>query len=103
MRGWISPLLKIRFELSTNDLDIYCPDGYRFVSMSESYRMAKANDQRTDAQRMRAEAAIRRTEAARKKAEAAHQRAEAAIRMAEAERQEKERLAARLRELGVDM
>ena len=96
MRGWISPLLKIRFDLSTHDLVIYYPDGGRFVSMSEPYQMAKANDQRTDAERMRAEAAIRRAEYERKKAEAEYQRAES-------ERREKERLAAMLRKLGVDI
>jgi Uma2 family endonuclease len=96
----------------------------------ESRRRAEAADQRAEAADQRAEAADQRAEAADQRADAAHQRAEAERRQAQAEReradaevrraeaereraraQERqaqaqreraERLAARLRELGVD-
>jgi Uma2 family endonuclease len=68
MNGWTSPLLKIRFELASDDLAIYCQDGTRFLSLFESDQIAKANYQR-----------------------------------AETECREKERLAAKLRELGIEI
>lgn len=52
--------------------------------------------------RYHAEAQTQRAEAAHQRAEVEHQRAEAAQRRAEAEKQRADRLAAKLRELGVD-
>jgi Uma2 family endonuclease len=89
MDGWTSPLLKILFELASDDLAIYCPDGTRFLSLFESDQIAKANYQR-------AETESRKVEVERRKAEAEHQRADAECR-------EKERLAAKLRELGIEI
>jgi hypothetical protein len=89
MNGWTSPLLKIRFELASDDLAIYCPDGTRFLSTVELDQIAKANYQRAE------------TES--RKAEAEHQRAEAEHQRADAECREKERLAAKLRELGIEI
>jgi Uma2 family endonuclease len=89
MNGWTSPLLKIRFELALDDLTIYCPDGTRFLSTVELDQIAKANYQRAE------------TES--RKAEAEHQRAEAEHQRADAECREKERLAAKLRELGIEI
>jgi Uma2 family endonuclease len=124
MTGWTSPLLKIRFELAADDLVIYCPDGTRFLSTLELDEISKSNQRKAESERLRAEAAIEREESERQRAEAAiqreeseRQRAEAAIQREESERQraeaaiqreaferrEKERLSARLRELGIDI
>lgn len=35
LNGWVSPLLNIRFELTSNNLIIYRPDGRRFLSYQE--------------------------------------------------------------------
>ncbi len=35
MNGWISPLLQIRFELGEADLEIFRPDGKRFLTYTE--------------------------------------------------------------------
>jgi hypothetical protein len=78
MRGWISPLLKIRFEPADDDLHIFRPDGKKFLSPVESERLHKKE--------------IRNEQM---KAEAEYQRAEA-------ERLRAERLAAKLRELGIE-
>jgi len=78
MQGWISPMLKIRFEPAEDDLHIFRPDGKKFLSPVESERLHKKE--------------IRNE---RMKAEAEYQRAEA-------ERLRAERLAARLRELGIE-
>ena len=145
MNGWTSPLLKIRFELATDDLAIYCPDGSRFLSVleldeisnfykheakaaslrEETQRMVataatqreKDAVQREEVERQRAESAIQREKAAvqreemerqraeteYQRAESERQRAETESQRAEAERREKERLAARLRELGIEI
>lgn len=81
MRGWVSPRLQVRFELQGNHLQLFAPDGTLFVTYEE---LAE------DAARARAEA------------EAERRKAEAERRNAEAERLRAERLAARLRELGID-
>jgi Uma2 family endonuclease len=72
--NWVSPRLGIRFELQPYTLVIYRPDGERFVSFTE-----------LDAERQ-----IARQEAATAKQEA------------ETAKQEAARLAAKLRELGID-
>ena len=81
MQGWISPLLKIRFDIGQEDLYIYHPDGEKFLSPLENNRL------RRSAQR---ETLIAQIEAglAKQKAEAEYLRAE--------------RLAAKLRELGIE-
>lgn len=73
MRGWVSPLLGIRFELENGELGLYKPNGERFVSFVELSAQLDAERQRAEQERQRAEQ----------------------------ERQRAERLAARLRELGV--
>jgi len=85
MQGWRSPLLKIRFELTENDLHIFTPEGKRFLAPLESKRQFRAEIQ-----------------AAEQKAEDALNRENAERQRAEDERREKERLAAKLRQLGID-
>jgi hypothetical protein len=41
INGWISPLLQIRFELTENNLEIYRPDGRRFLSPVELEQRAE--------------------------------------------------------------
>jgi Uma2 family endonuclease len=73
--GWTSPHLGVRFELTANTLRLIRPDGQLFLTYLELF-------QSRDAERRRADEATQR---------------------AEAERQRAERLAARLRELGIDL
>ena len=81
MQGWVSPRLGIRFELKGTELELTRPDGARFETFV-------ALQQRAEAERQRAEAESQR-------AEVEHQ--QAGIEYARAER-----LALRLRELGID-
>ncbi|MEG3975753.1 Uma2 family endonuclease [Microcoleus sp. herbarium8] len=81
MEGWISPRLGVRFELGEDGLEIYRPDGQRFLSYAELEEQGELN-------RQRAEQASQRAEQASQRAEQASQRAE--------------RLAAKLRELNID-
>jgi len=73
MRGWVSPLLEVRFDLENGELVLQKPNGERFVSFVELSAQLDAERQRAEQERQRAEQ----------------------------ERQRAERLAARLRELGV--
>jgi len=74
MNGWISPRLGIRFELPDDELQIYRPDGRRFLTYLELFEQS----------------------------ENAQQQAEAAQQQAEAAQHRAERLEAQLRSLGVD-
>ena len=58
MAGWVSPRLGIRFELSDGELQIYRPDGQRFLTYEE---LAQQQEQ----QRQRAEQAESQLEALR--------------------------------------
>jgi len=59
MSGWISPTLRIRFELQKDDLYIFGPDGQKFLSPVELDRKYQAElqleRQKTEAERQRAE------------------------------------------------
>ncbi|TAD99299.1 MAG: Uma2 family endonuclease [Oscillatoriales cyanobacterium] len=88
MEGWISPRLGVRFELGEDGLEIYRPDGQRFLSYAELEEQGELN-------RQRAEQAVQR-------AEQESQRAEQESQRAEQEAQRAERLAAKLRELNID-
>ncbi|MCC3472835.1 MULTISPECIES: Uma2 family endonuclease [unclassified Microcoleus] len=74
MEGWISPRLGVRFELGEDGLEIYRPDGQRFLSYAELEEQGELN----------------------------RQRAEQAVQRAEQESQRAERLATKLRELNID-
>ncbi|MEG4938842.1 Uma2 family endonuclease [Microcoleus sp. F4-D5] len=88
MEGWISPRLGVRFELGEDGLEIYRPDGEKFLSYAE------LEEQRAlDRQRLQQEA---------QRAEQAAQIAEQAAQRAEQAEQKSERLAAKLRELNID-
>ena len=116
LQGWVSPRLNIRFELSDTDLTIYSPNGEPFLTPVELAQerdraRQKAEDerqraederQRAEDERQRAEDERQRAEDERQRAEDEHQRAEDERQRAEDERQRADRLAARLRELGVD-
>ncbi|AFZ05733.1 protein of unknown function DUF820 [Oscillatoria nigro-viridis PCC 7112] len=95
MEGWRSPRLGVRFELESEGLEIYRPDGQKFLSYSEL-------DEQRELERRRAEQQFQRAEQQFQRAEEASQRAEEASQRAEQEAQKAERLAAKLRELNID-
>ncbi|MEE4359006.1 MAG: hypothetical protein V2I97_21230, partial [Desulfococcaceae bacterium] len=82
MQGWTSPLLKIRFELTDEELLICRPDGQKFLTFIETE--AGMNE-------------------ARKRAEEEKQRADKEKQRADKEKLRAEMLAAKLRELGVSV
>ncbi|MEG4625500.1 Uma2 family endonuclease [Microcoleus sp. w1-18aA5] len=95
MEGWISPRLGVRFELESEGLEIYRPDGQKFLSYSEL-------DEQRELERRRAEQEFLRAEQEFLRAERQFLRAEESSQRAEQEAQKAERLAAKLRELNID-
>jgi len=97
MAGFVSPRLGIRFEPGegADNLEIVGPDGEPFVTHPKAIEQRNSERQQKEAERQRANAAIQREEAERRQKEAERQRADAADLRAE-------RLAARLRELGIE-
>lgn len=81
MPGWVSPRLQVRFELQAGELQLYGPDGQRFLSYVELAQQAM--------------------QATQQAAQATQQAMQAEQRAAQAE-QRAAQLAARLRALGID-
>ncbi|MCW6039038.1 Uma2 family endonuclease, partial [Spirulina subsalsa FACHB-351] len=46
MEGWVSPRLQIRFECPPTGLELYYPDGRRFLTSVELHQQAEAAQQR---------------------------------------------------------
>ena len=62
MDGWVSPRMEIRFELEETELEIYRPDGRKFLTSVEL-------EQRAEQERARAEEALLQLEQERQRAE----------------------------------
>ncbi|HEY9819555.1 MAG TPA: Uma2 family endonuclease, partial [Candidatus Sericytochromatia bacterium] len=88
MSGWVSLRLGVRFELTEEGLELYRPDGQRFLSYLELEEQRELQAQRAEQEAQRAEQEA--------------QRAEQEAQRAEQEAQRAERLAAKLRELNID-
>jgi Uma2 family endonuclease len=97
MAGFVSPRLRIRFEpgKGADNLKIVRPDGKPFLTHSDALEERDAAEESAQADRERAQADRERAQAADLRAQTAEQRAQAADLRAE-------RLAARLRELGIE-
>jgi Uma2 family endonuclease len=95
MANWVSPRLGIRFDLSGEELQIYRPDGRKFLTFIELEERANQAEQR-------AEQAEQQVEQERQRAKQEHQRAEQERQRAEQAEQRAARLAEQLRSLGLD-
>lgn len=97
MHGWVSPRLGIRFDLSSEELAIFRPDGTPFLTVLEleERRLAAQADAAQARQQARqalreAEQARQQTEESRRQIEEAQRQAEQAQRQAEQARQQAE-------------
>ncbi|PZO57167.1 MAG: hypothetical protein DCF15_07460 [Phormidesmis priestleyi] len=54
MAGWVSPLLAIRFDVSSDELRLFRPDGSPFLSYQEVIAQAELAEQRADSAEQRA-------------------------------------------------
>ena len=57
MNGWVSPQLQIRFAMGEAQLELYRPDGRKFLTTLELENRAKVAEQRADSAEARANAA----------------------------------------------
>ena len=62
--GWVSPNLGIRFQMTPETLEIYRPDGEKFLTYVELGAQREAERQRAETERQRAETERQRAEAA---------------------------------------
>ncbi|MFB2921965.1 Uma2 family endonuclease [Aerosakkonema funiforme] len=74
MNGWVSPRLGIRFELKEDTLEIYRPDGQKFLTSVELDRLREEERQRAEQERERAENAIAQLEQEKKLRQESQQR-----------------------------
>lgn len=70
INGWVSPRLGIRFELKSDALEIFRPDGRRFLTSVELDRLREEERQRAESERQRAEDAIAQLEAEKQRYQA---------------------------------
>jgi Uma2 family endonuclease len=90
INSWVSPRLGITFRLTASTLEIYRPNGRKFLTSVELEELAEQERQRAETAQQQAEAERQRAETAQQQAEAERQRAETAQQQAEAERQRAE-------------
>jgi len=95
INGWVSSRLGIRFELTENTLEIYRPDGERFLTSVEL-------DRRAEVERQRAELERQEKELAQAQAEQERQRAEGAIAQLQQEQQRYQTLLQQLQKQGIN-
>ena len=100
--SWISPKLRVRFELGGDELQVYGPDGKRFLTYVELTRQRDEEQREREKAQRREKAAERREKAAERREEAAERAREAAERENSAAQSRAERLAAQLRAMGIE-
>jgi Uma2 family endonuclease len=59
LNDWVSPCLKIRFDVSAPELQLYRPTGEKFFSYAETNQMLEQERQRAEQERQRADRADR--------------------------------------------
>lgn len=74
MHGWVSPRLGIRFEVTTETLNIYRPDGQRFETFLELQQRADMEKKRADTEKQRADTEKQRAEEALEALKLLHQK-----------------------------
>jgi Uma2 family endonuclease len=102
IENWVSPRLGVRFDLSTDELQIFRPDGDRFLSYTEIAQKAEESRLEAEQERQRAEQEKQRAEQERQRAEQERQRAEQLQGDLDQERLRSQALIDRLRAAGID-
>ncbi len=69
MDGWVSPRLQIRFQMTDSGLEIYRPDGQRFLTYTELGQLLEQERERAEQERERAEQERERAEQERDRAD----------------------------------
>ena len=95
MNGWVSPRLGVRFQMTSDNLEIFSPTGERFLTFVELAQLREQERQRAETERQRADEE-------RQRAETERQRADEALSQLEQERQRYQALEELLRERGIN-
>jgi Uma2 family endonuclease len=90
MNGWISPRLQIRFTQMNGELEIYRPDGRKFLTSIELDQLAQQQALRAEQQRLIASEHRQRADREQVRAEEQQQRAEEQQQRAEEQQQRAE-------------
>ena len=102
MNGWVSPLLEIRFELTENTLEIYRPDGRRFLTPVEMDQLREQERQEKELALAQTQQERQEKELAQAQAQQERQRAEEAIAQLEQERQRYQTLLQQIQQPTID-
>jgi Uma2 family endonuclease len=73
INGWVSPRLQITFRLTASTLEIYRPDGRKFLTSIELEERAERERQRADAEKQRADTEQKRADAEQQRADTERQ------------------------------
>jgi Uma2 family endonuclease len=76
MEGWVSPRLQVRFETASGDLEIYQPDGQKFLSYVELSRQKELAQQQMELTQQQMELTQQQLEQERQEKELAQQKAD---------------------------
>jgi len=96
MNDWVSPLLGIRFVMTTNGLEIYRPDGRKFLTSVELEQERERAELEREQERERADREQQRAEQTEQQLEQARAELERAAAQLEQERQQRRQIAQRL-------
>ena len=70
MNGWVSPRLGIKFQITSENLEIFSPSGERFLTYVELAQLMEQERQRADEERQRADQALTQLEQERQRYQA---------------------------------
>jgi Uma2 family endonuclease len=99
MTGWVSPRLGVRFNMAATDMEIYRPDGRKFLTSVELEQRAQAAEAQAEQQEIRAEQQRLLAEEQRLLAEAQRLLAEEQRLLAEAEKSRADQAEEQLRQV----
>ena len=102
MNGWVSPLLQIRFELTEDTLEIYRPDGRKFLTPVEMDQLREQECQEKELAQSQVQQEREEKELAQSQAQQERQRAEEAIAQLEEERQRYQALLQQIQQQSID-
>lgn len=102
LENWVSPRSGIRFDLSGEELQIFRPDGDRFLSHTEIAQQSEQSKQQAEQSKLEAEQSKLEAEQSRLQADQEKQRAERLEDELEQERSRSQALLDRLRAAGID-
>ncbi|MEZ2277098.1 MAG: Uma2 family endonuclease [Microcoleus sp.] len=102
MNGWVSPLLEIRFELTEDTLEIYRPDGRKFLTPVEMDQLREQEREEKEIAQSLVQQERQEKEIAQSLAQQERQRADEAIAQLEQERQRYQALLQQVQQQSID-